>query len=197
MRSLVAELVADAASAFDEVRADWYLFGAQAAILHGVARLTADVDITVRLSDATTPEALARTLAGHGFQLRVSDPDFVKRTSVMPFVHLSTSLPLDVVLAGPGLEERFFARSETRDIEGVLARVASAEDVVVMKILAGRPKDVEDVIAILAAYDARLDAGYVRDTVRLIESALGQSDLTPAFERALESSRRRGDGPRS
>ena len=110
----------------------------------------------------------------------------------MPFIHRVTSLPLDVVLSGPGLEERFFARTEGRDIEGVRTRVASAEDIVVMKTLAGRPKDVEDVIAILAACGAGLDLRYIRDTLQLLESALAQSDLAPAFERALGVSQRRG-----
>jgi hypothetical protein len=52
MSSPVAELLADLAAAFDQRRVDWYLFGAQAAILHGAARLTADVDVTVRLPEA-------------------------------------------------------------------------------------------------------------------------------------------------
>jgi hypothetical protein len=192
MRSPVADLLGDAAAAFDEARVEWFLFGAQAAILYGVARLTADVDITVRLPDATSPEALANTLDRHGFQLRVTNPAFLKRTSVMPFVHRATSLPLDVVLSGPGLEDRFFARTEIRDIEGVRAHIASAEDLIVMKTLAGRPKDVEDVTAILASSGAGLDVGYIRDTLLLLERALGQSDLTPVFERALGLSRRGG-----
>src|SRR5207249_483428 len=129
MRSPVAEPLGAAAAAFDAACVDWYVFGAQAAILHGAARLTADVHLTVRPAEAMSRVVLAEALDRHGFKLRVTDPTFVKRTSVMPFVHLATSLPLDVILSGPGLEDRFFARIETRDIEGVRARIASAEDV--------------------------------------------------------------------
>jgi hypothetical protein len=46
--------------------------------------------------------------------------------------------PLDVVLAGPGLEELFLARAESREIGGVLVPVATGEDLVAMKVLAGR-----------------------------------------------------------
>ena len=196
MRSPVADLLADAAAAFDDAGVDWYLFGAQAAILHGVARLTADVDITVRLAGTTSSAALATRLANRQFQLRLSDPDFIARTSVMPFVHLPTSLPLDVVLSGPGLEDRFFERSETREVEGVRVPVATAEDLIVMKILAGRPKDLEDVVAILATRGSEMDAAYVRETLQLLEGALAQNDLTPSFEGALERSKRTGRGPR-
>lgn len=46
MRSPIADLLAALASAFDTLGMSWYLFGAQAAIVYGVARLTADVDVT-------------------------------------------------------------------------------------------------------------------------------------------------------
>jgi len=43
----VAKLLADLASALSEFGARWYVFGAQAAIVHGANRLTADVDVTL------------------------------------------------------------------------------------------------------------------------------------------------------
>jgi hypothetical protein len=84
--------------------------------------LTADVDVTVRL----VPEDTARLVAAMekvGFRLRVSRAgDFVERTRVVPFVHAPTNLLLDVVLAGPGLEEVFLSRAIKVDIGGVSIR---------------------------------------------------------------------------
>jgi hypothetical protein len=191
MRSPVADLLADLAGGLGEAGVDWYLFGARAAILHGVARLTADVDVTVRLPESTSSGSLVAVLERHGFRPRVTDADFIARTRVIPFVHVATTLPLDVVLAGPGLEERFFERATVRRVEGVRVPVASAEDLVVMKVLASRPKDLDDVTAIAAAYGEALDVTYVRRMLRLIEEALAQGDLLPAFEQALERSGRR------
>ncbi len=76
----------------------WYLFEAQAVIAYGVPRLSADVDITVRLAP--------------------DDPDFVRRTRVMPFVHLATAMPVDVVLAASGLEDEFLDRARVVDLGG-------------------------------------------------------------------------------
>jgi hypothetical protein len=61
-----------------------------------------------------------------------------------------------------------------------------------MKILAERPKDIEDVVAILAAHPDDLDLDLVRSTLRLLEEALGQSDLMPALERAMERAGKQG-----
>jgi hypothetical protein len=181
MRSPVAELLTDLATALDGARIDWYLFGAQAAILHGAARLTADVDVTVRTSDRVSNEALVELVERHGFTRRVPDPDFTRRTRVIPFLHTVSGLPLDVVLAGPGLEDQFFSRTVHRDVEGTPVPLASAEDVIVMKLLAGRAKDFEDVAAIIRAHGDRLDTTYVELILTRLEEALGQSDLLRTF----------------
>jgi hypothetical protein len=60
-----------------------------------------------------------------GFRLRVSDPDFVERTRVFPFVHVPTGFPLDVVLAGSGLEDMIIERAVYQDFEGASVPVAS------------------------------------------------------------------------
>ena len=120
-----------------------------------------------------------------GFALRVEDAArFVEQTRVLPFIHTSTAIPLDVVLGGPGLEELFAQRAGMIDIGGVTVPVASAEDLIVMKVLAGRPKDLDDVVA-LAAIRADLDLTQVHESLALIEDALGQSDLLPALRHCL------------
>ena len=189
MPSPVADLLEALASALQPLGAPWYLFGAQAALLYGAARLTADVDVTVELGDRPIAQLL-ETLGAGGFKPRVRDvDDFVARTRVVPLEHVATGMPLDVVLAGPGLETIFFERRRERILDGVRVPVASPEDVVVMKVLAGRPKDADDVVAILAA-DAALDLGIIRETLGLLERALDQSDLLPALETLLERARR-------
>ena len=170
----------------------WYLFGAQAALLYGSARLTADVDVTVLLGDVST-EALVAALAGEGFELRISDPAFVAATRVIPVVHRATGFPTDVVLGGPGLEELFLSRASRRSVGGTRIPVVSAEDLIVMKILAGRDKDKEDVRAVVRAGQATLKLDTIRTTIAMLEEALGQSDLMPLFDELLtQATARRG-----
>ena len=60
-----------------------------------------------------------------------------------------------------------------------------------MKVLAGRPKDVEDIVGILRAAPAGLDEGRVRVMLDELEAMLGQSDLVPRFDGALARARNR------
>ena len=181
----VAELLAQLAGVFARLGVRWFLFGAQAAILHGVARLSADIDVTVDLGRRSTTE-LIEALAESGLDLLVEDVSgFLEATQVLPFVHRASRIPVDVVLAGPGIEEQFFARAEERTIAGVGVPVASAEDLIAMKVLAGRPRDLEDVAAMLRARRGRLDLDRVRATLALLEEALDRRDLRSELDRLV------------
>lgn len=158
----------------------WYLFGAQAVVAYGIPRLSADVDVTLSLDAEDAPRFVAE-MTRAGFQPLVSDPDFVRRTHVLPFVHLATGMPIDVVLGASGLEQEFAERASPRDVGGVVVPVISREDLVVAKVLAGRPKDIEDARALWRAHRNDLDADRIESVLRLLEEALGQSDLLPAF----------------
>jgi hypothetical protein len=169
-RSPFARLFADLARALAALGVDWYLFGAQAALLYGSTRVTADVDVTVRLGKHTLSE-LIDCLKKSGFALRVDDPEFFETTRVLPLLHIPSKIPADVVLAGPGLEDGFIDRSVARTFAGVTVFVAAPEDLVVMKVLAGRDKDSADVREILAAPSGRsgasaVDAGDARGGAR-------------------------------
>lgn len=190
-RSSVADVLVALDHSCAATGVSWYLFGAQAALLYGSARLTADVDATVLLGDVST-EALVAALEAEGFQLRVNDPAFIAATRVIPVVHGGTGLPADIVLGGPGLEELFLSRASMRDVGGAKVPVVSPEDLIVMKILAARDKDKEDIRAVLRAGRGTLELDAVRSTITMLEEALGQSDLMPLFdELVLQATQRR------
>ena len=191
MRSPVADLLADLGAALTAVNVEWFLFGAQAAIAYGVARLTADVDVTARVPPRLPSNVLVEALDQHGFRPRFDHPAIIEEGRVLPFVHRATGLPVDVVLAGPGLEDEFFARAAVHDFDGVSVPVVDVSDLIVMKMLADRPKDIEDVITLLQVQEAGIDLARVRRTLQMLESALGQSDLVPALDAALAQARRR------
>ncbi len=159
----------------------WYLFGAQAVVAYGVPRLSADVDVTLALVP-DDPDRFARDMNAAGFALRVDDPDFVRRTRVMPFVHVPTGMPLDVVLAGSGLEDEFLDRARVTDIGGTAVPILDVGDLIIAKVLAGRPKDMDDASALWRLHGRTLGADRIRDTLRLLEEALSRSDLVARFD---------------
>jgi hypothetical protein len=186
--SALDEVLVAVAAALREGTSRWYLFGAQAATLWGRPRLTADVDITAAIP-ADHLDDFIKIMQRRGFKLCFDDRELMDRSRVVPFLHDSTGIPVDVVLAGPGLEEEFLARAIEIEIEGTIVPVISPEDLIVTKVLAGRAKDIEDVRGVLRERGASLDITRIRKTLRLLEEALAQSDLLIILERELEKLR--------
>jgi hypothetical protein len=148
--------------------------------------MSADVDITAAIRAPHDGFVAAMQVAG--FDLRVEDwRGFLARTRVFPFVYRASELPVDIVLAGPGLEEEFLARVVLVTIEGITVPVIGPEDLIVTKVLAGRPKDLEDVRTILGERRGRLDLDRARRLLGLLEGALSRRDLLPELDRALAS----------
>ncbi|MBK5296611.1 MAG: nucleotidyltransferase [Vicinamibacteria bacterium] len=106
----------------------------------------------------------------------------MRRTRVLPFVHVATAMPLDVVLAGSGLEDEFLDRARDVDMGGTIVPLIDPEDLIIAKILAGRPKDIEDAHGIWRLRGPSLDASRIRHTLQLLEEALSQGDLLTGFE---------------
>jgi hypothetical protein len=158
------------------------VFGAQAVTAYGVPRLSADVDITLALRP-DAPDRFARDMEAAGFALRVSDPDFVRRTRIIPFVHLATAMPLDVVLAGSGLEDEFLDRAMLTDVGGTAVPLIDIADLVIAKVLAGRPKDLDDVAGLWRLHAGKVDVERIRRVLRLLEAALSQDDLVSSFDK--------------
>ncbi|MDP1569279.1 MAG: nucleotidyltransferase [Vicinamibacterales bacterium] len=180
-----AELLSDLSAALDALGAGWYVFGAQAALVWGRPRLTTDVDVTVKCSAST--DQLVRALDTSGFSLRIDATEaFIRTTRVVPLEHRASGLALDLVLAGPGLEDLFLERAVSIDVAGTAVPFISPEDLIVTKVLAGREKDIEDVRGVLSERGSALDVNQIRTTLGLLEDALGQSDLMPVFDAELD-----------
>lgn len=82
------------------------------------------------------------------------------------------------------------------NIGGTTVPVVDPEDLVIAKIIAGRPKDVEDAQTLWRLHGQRLDANRIRRTLELLEEALGQSDLRPQFESLVQHGASSRQSPR-
>ncbi len=158
----------------------WYVFGAQAVNLHGFPRATADLDITVELGPVATSRFLDE-LTKSGFTARFADAGFIAATRVIPVVHDRSKLPIDLVLAGPGVEELFLAEVELHRIGRRQIPVLTVENLIVTKVIAGRAKDLEDVRELLAVQVNDVDHAHVTKLLKVIGAAIDE-DLVRRFE---------------
>ena len=166
-----------------------YLIGGSfASSIHGVARMTADVDLVVDLS-LNHVDPLVRALEGEFYVDAEAIRDAVRRRQSFNLIHLATMFKVDVfVLKRRPFDEAQFGRRQRHAISLDPERhayVATAEDNILAKLewyrMGGEASDRQwnDVQNVIKTQQGRLDLGYLRQWA----AALRIADLV---ERALK-----------
>ena len=155
-----------------------------AALVHGEPRLTKDVDLTVGVGLDGLYDLIG-IVDSVGWS-PLADPDeFTRKTMVLPCRVPGSPLRVDLILADSPYEAEALIRARelgaTRD-DGI--RYATAEDVIVHKLIAGRPRDLEDARSILLKQSS-LDRAWIRRWLAAYATLSGEP-LVDRFER-LES----------
>lgn len=137
---------------------NYLLVGGLAMNLHGVPRMTMDVDLVIAL-DASNIAKLANCAKELGLYpnvpVNLEDlADAAKREALFAEKHL-IALPLisntpaiptvDIVIHHPLDFQQAFTRAMQRDISGTPVMLASIEDMIAMKKAAGRAQDLSDI----------------------------------------------------
>lgn len=141
----------------------YLVVGGVAVVLHGYLRATADLDLVVDLE----PRNLAITISvlqRLGFRPRppVALGDFAdvderrrwvteKNLQVLSLWHPEMpGFELDLLVTLPFPFDEAYSRASIAHLDMSDVTVASIDDLITMKRLAGRPRDVEDIQALLA-----------------------------------------------
>lgn len=166
------------------------------AVLGGVAlqhwgepRTTQDVDVVVLVPSEQEDDLLQAILKR--FQPRMADAlSFAKRYRVL-LVATSDGVPVDIALGIPGYEEEALRRSSKVSFVGLPPiNVLSAEDLIIHKCVAGRPRDIEDVERVLLRQRIKLDLRYIRNWLREFADIIEAHDPRAIFENAVKKARR-------
>lgn len=156
------------------------VIGGQAVLLYGEPRLTRDIDVTLGVGSDRLPSIL--TLLGE-IPLRPlpENPEaFVGQTMVLPALHEATGVRVDLVFSYTPFEREAIARARAVTLAGEEVRFASPEDVIIHKIFAGRPRDLEDVASILRN-QPDLDRDYIRHWLEEFDAGAGEHVFLKCF----------------
>ncbi|RMD92956.1 MAG: hypothetical protein D6813_04920 [Calditrichaeota bacterium] len=160
-----------------------------AASLLGRPRVTHDVDVLVQLDEKHWPDFLSRA-ARYNFLPRINEAlKFAEKSRVLLLQHKPTHINVDIAFAALPFEEQSILNSIKFEIEGITLRLPSPEDLIIMKAVAARPKDLIDIDAII---DANPDLKYkrIRGLVREFAEALNMPDLFEELDKILTKKRK-------
>jgi len=187
--TLLAAL-ADLVKWMDVTKMPSMVIGGGAASVLGQPRLTQDVDVLAILPEADWANAVS-TAASHGILPRIENPlDFARRSRVLLMRHAESGIDIDLTFGRLAFEQAAIDNSEIHNIGGLRVRLPRVEDLLIMKAIARRPKDLQDIEGLLAAHP-EADVVAVRQWVREFATAMTMSDMLDDFDKVVARNKSR------
>ncbi len=124
-----------------------------------------------------------------GFEPRIDNiADFGRRSRVLLLRHALTGTNIDISLGILPFEQELVERSTLYQVdEGLQLRLPTPEDLVIMKAVAHRPRDMEDIRVIGEKYP-NLDKTRIEQWVKAFGEVLEMPELWPKIKAILGGS---------
>lgn len=162
----------------------WMLIGGLAVIARGVRRFTTDIDAVVQ-GDAVDVDVLLAALAQHGIVPRIPDARaFATSNLILLVTHEPSGVDLDISMGWTGFEREALGLCSNVAFGPLRVPIASAEDLVIFKVVAARPVDIEDARTLLALYP-KIDLARVRMRVRELANLLDEPGRVTVLEQLV------------
>lgn len=147
------------------------VIGGVAVIAWGRARNTTDIDAAVSATPETA-QALIKRARSFDLEPRIpSAAAFAQESMVLLLQHTPTSIPVDLSFAQLEFERRALEAAVVRQFGSVSIRVPNANALIVYKMVASRPKDLEDVDDLLLR-GLEIDSKQILATLRSFDELL-------------------------
>jgi len=167
---------------------DHVYIGGLAVALVGRPRITQDIDGIVLLGGMSIREALRRARRA-GLSPRLPDAaGFAEKSRVLLLRHDGTGVPIDLSIGFLPFEEEAVRRARTMRAKGLEIPVATPEDLVVLKAIAGRPRDIVDIEGLIAA-NPGIDRKRIRSVTAAFADLLEAPEVLESLDRWLEAPR--------
>lgn len=166
-------------TAFDE---QGVIIGGIAASLMGTPRYTVDIDAVILLGLSDIPRLL-EAAAERGIEPRIHEADqFARQQRVLLLRHMDSGTDIDLSLGILPFEVEMVERSQVVEVGPLKLRLPTPEDLIILKAVAHRPKDLADIQAIAASHP-----GMDKERLRIWIEQFGEALDTPELWDTINS----------
>ena len=165
----------------ESLQIDYAIVGGIANAVWGEPRATIDVDVTVSVENHVLPKTVD-AIASH-FRSPVADIQaFVQQTRVLP-LDTEEGVRIDVIFALVPFEIHAIQRARTVPLAGRSVAVVTPEDLVLMKIVSDRPRDLADAEGLVRRRAKELDRTYLQPRVYELATLLERPEIVDRWRR--------------
>ena len=180
------EILANLGLALDEGNIPYMIIDGQAVLLYGEPRLTRDIDVTLGVDANHLAEIIEISQKLNLKPLPSRTLEFVKQTMVLPTKDETTGIRVDFIFSFTPYEREAINRAKDISIKNKIVKFASPEDLIIHKVFAGRPRDLDDVRSILLKIPS-VDFPYIEKWLAEFDKSLSNAGLLKKFKEILNS----------
>ncbi|MBA7683386.1 hypothetical protein ES703_91750 [subsurface metagenome] len=175
------ELLIRIAKTLDNNNIPYMIIGGQAVLLYGEPRLTKDIDITLGVSIDKLSELLNIIKKIELMPLPENIIGFTQKTFVLPAKDIKTNIRVDFIFSQTSYEKQAIERVNKINLKNTILKFASIEDVIIHKIFAARPRDIEDAKSIIIK-NPNFDKNYIRKWLKIFDNSMGENKFVNVFK---------------
>ena len=138
----------------------YIIIGGIAAGTIGESRATGDVDVDIIISRENIPAFLDKAEKAHFKVLKKKCIKSAEQTGVFQINY--EDFHIDFIIASTNVETSAFERAQVRKLYGIKAFFPTPEDMILLKIIPGRDKDLLDAKNIILRHKGKLDIRYLK-----------------------------------
>ncbi len=169
MQSVLRQTLRDLAELLNSRGVSYAIIGGLAVLTRGRARFTDDIDAVIALYPDQAI-ALVQSLQGTPFKPAFEGvEEVINRGLIAPLQHRETGVIVDLALGLLPFEQGAIARATPQLLGDLEMPVVTAEDLLIMKVVAARPRDIDDAREIVRLRGNRLDWKHIHREAEILE----------------------------
>ena len=119
---------------------------------------------------------------------RISNPEEFALKNRIVLLKMKKNVPVDISIGMYGYEEVVIKRAVTKELEnGKEINICSAEDLIIHKAVAGRPRDVQDIEGIIFRQQDKLNIRLIRKWLKAFSALLPEIPVKENIENTWEN----------
>ena len=176
--------LSDLSSVLRHQNVPYMVIGGLANAIWGHPRATLDIDVTVWVIDDQIKKLLS--ILEEIYVFMVEKPiDFISKTRVLPIKN-NENLRIDIIFGALPFEKDALDRAVEVEIGDTSIKFCTAEDLILLKIISERSKDLEDVRSLLRYQRDNLDYTYLEPRIMELSDLLDRPGISQKWEKWKE-----------
>jgi len=185
MRILIEDVYKKVVIFLNKEKYEYLVIGGIAVGLVGEPRSTGDVDIDILLRPEQLPDFFRKAKRA-GFKFQEAECRKQAETTGTFQVRYG-DFHIDFIIASIDLERQAFKRKRIIKLYNTRASFPTPEDLILLKIVPGRPQDLVDAQGIICRYQGKLDTCYLKNWAQTLSGEAQDARIAVTLERLLQA----------